>query len=87
MKRSTKQVIVEMDVETASRLERVAPSRSRRRSAFIRRAIRQALDEVVERDMAEAYRKQPDHSDAYLDATVWEPRAAARSPRRRKTSP
>jgi hypothetical protein len=51
----------------------VAPERSRRRSEFIRMAIRKALWEEQERATAEAYRRQPDSSsDAYLDPRTWE---------------
>jgi predicted DNA-binding protein len=69
-----KQVLVEFDDETLARLERVIPSRSRRRSQFIRSAVNRALWELEEQATAEAYRRLPDGpDDAYLDATVWEP--------------
>lgn len=69
-----KQVLVEFDDETLARLERVIPSRSRRRSQFIRSAVNRALWELEEQATAEAYRRLPDSSDdAYQDATVWEP--------------
>jgi len=75
-----KQLLVEVDDEVAADLERVAPARSRRRSEFIRLAIRKALWEEEERATAEAYRRQPDAAaDAYLDAAVWEPKRAKRS--------
>ncbi len=68
-----KQFIVELDDETAEKLEHVAPARSRKRSQFIRSAIRRALWELEERTTAEAYRSQPDSAaDAYVDASVWE---------------
>jgi predicted transcriptional regulator len=76
-----KQLLIEIDEEMAVQLERVAPSRSRRGSEFIRNAIRQALWDVEERATAAAYARQPDSEEAYLDATVWE--AGARSRRRR----
>lgn len=64
-------------------LERVAPSRARRRSAFIRAALRQALDAAAERRMAEAYRKQPDDREpAYFDSAAWD-----ESRNRQRTSP
>lgn len=69
------QLLVEIDDETAERLERVAPSRSRKRSAFVRSAIRQALDQIAEQEMAEAYRAHPDRGDeVLLDPSTWEPR-------------
>ncbi len=76
-----KQILIEIDDELAEMLEKVAPTRSRRRSEFVRRAIRQALWDVEEQVTAEAYRQQPDSpADAYLDANVWE-----RSPQPYKT--
>jgi len=79
-----KQLLVEIDEETAARLESVAPSRSRRRSEFVRAAIRRALWELEERGTAEAYVRTPDSAaDVYLDARVWEALPARRPPRRR----
>jgi delta-aminolevulinic acid dehydratase/porphobilinogen synthase len=40
------QVIIELDKAMSEDLERVAPSRDRRRSEFIRAAIRKALDQA-----------------------------------------
>ncbi len=77
-----KQLLVEVDDDVAADLERVAPARSRRRSEFIRLAIRKALWEEQERATAEAYRRQPDATDAYLDAAVWEPASTPRKRRR-----
>ncbi len=80
-----KQILIELDEETAERLERVAPGSSRRRSEFIRTAIRKALWEVEERVTEEAYSRQPDTpEDSYVDPRVWEPRVKAR---RRPTRP
>lgn len=78
-------LLIELDEETMRRLEAVAPARSRRRSDFVRAAIRKALWEIEERQVAEAYARTPDTSaDAYLDARAWEPQAPA--PRRRRRS-
>jgi hypothetical protein len=78
----TRQIIVEVDEATARELERIAPSRARKRSEFVRRALRQALDAEAERRMAEAYRRQPDDAEAeVIDPGAWEPRKPA--PRRR----
>ena len=77
-----KQLLIEIDEDMAAQLERVAPSRSRRRSEFIRNAIRQALWELQERATQRAYGRQPDSSeDAYVDPTVW---VTARSRSRRR---
>ena len=70
-----KSLLIELDPDTAARLEQVAPSRSRRRSEFIRAAIRRALWELEERATEAAYLRQPDSAeDAYVDPAVWEPR-------------
>jgi predicted transcriptional regulator len=77
-----KQVLVLLDDEVAARLEAIAPARSRRRSEFIRLAIRKALWDAEEEATAAAYRRQPDSvADAYLAARVWE-RTARRGRRR-----
>ena len=69
-----KQVILELSDETAAELERVAPGRARQRSAFLRTAVRLALDKAAEERMAAAYRAQPDDSEpAYLDPEAWQP--------------
>jgi Arc/MetJ-type ribon-helix-helix transcriptional regulator len=81
-----KQILIEIDKDMATQLERVAPTRSRRRSEFIRAAIRRALWELEERGTAQAYARQPDSAkEMYLDVTVWEasPRSRPR-PRRRR---
>jgi predicted transcriptional regulator len=66
-----RQVLVEIDDETAAKLERITPGRSRRRSEFIRMAIRKAPWDLEEQATAEAYRRSPDSADAYIDARVW----------------
>ncbi len=74
-----KQVILELPDETAAELERVAPGRARQRSAFLRAAVRQALDAAAESRMAAAYRAQPDDSEpVYLDPAAWQPRESRR---------
>ena len=74
-----KRLVIEINEDLAKELERVAPARSRRRSEFIRAAIRRALRELQERETVEAYARQPDSArDAYLDATVWETSPRAR---------
>jgi hypothetical protein len=85
-----KQVLLELDDDTALQLERIAPARSRRRSEFIRAAIRSAIWAEQERATELAYRRTPDDEPAYFDPTVWEvrepsptPRAPARKGRKR----
>ena len=81
-----KQLLIEIDDDTVDRLDKIAPARSRQRSAFIRTAIQRALWEIEERRTREAYTRWPDSEEAYFDATVWEPaqhRAPGKRPRRR----
>jgi predicted transcriptional regulator len=78
-----KQILVELDDDVSAKLERIAPGRSRRRSEFIRMAIRRALWDLEEQATAEAYRKHPDSAaDTYIDAEAWEPRPARGRTRR-----
>ena len=77
-----KQLLIELEDDVAEKLERVAPGRARRRSEFIRKAIRRALWELEEEATAAAYRKHPDSAnDAYLDPRVWE-QPSRKRPRR-----
>ena len=79
-----RQLIVELDDSLARELERVAPARSRRRSSFVRAALRRALDEAAEARMAEAYRAQPDVEPPHFDPRVWEPAPGERRRLRRR---
>ncbi|HJR51791.1 MAG TPA: hypothetical protein VJ794_11830 [Gemmatimonadales bacterium] len=81
----SRQIILEVDAATAKELESVAPARDRRRSDFLRRALRRALDEEIEGRIREAYRRQPDDAGAaYFDPAAWEP-VPARSRRKRRS--
>jgi predicted transcriptional regulator len=78
-----KQVLIEIEDDVAAKLEQVAPGRARRRSEFIRMAIRRALWELEERATAEAYRAHPDSAaEAYVDAAAWESKPAHRRARK-----
>jgi predicted transcriptional regulator len=79
-----KQIWVELSDDDAKRLEQLAPARSRRRSEFVRMALRKALWEAEERATAEAYRRRPDSVEAYVDACVWEPKRSRPRTRRRR---
>lgn len=79
-----KQILIELDAETAARLERAAPARSRRRSEFIRHAIRRALWELEERETRAAYLREPDAKDATWPEPPWEPWAVAEPKQRAK---
>ena len=69
-----KQVLVELEDELAARLEPVAPGRSRKRSEFIRSAIKQALSVLEEEKTRKAYERSPDDPSEYaFDAETWDP--------------
>ncbi len=79
-----KQMLVELDDTTAAELENVAPGRMRLRSKFVRMAIRAALDAVLERRTAKAYRRSRDSADDwFFDSSMWDEWAAPRTGRRR----
>jgi hypothetical protein len=66
-------VLIDLDPETYRRLERVAPARSRKRSAFIRAAIQKALWDLEEERTRQAYLDTPDEAPAPVDPATWEP--------------
>jgi Arc/MetJ-type ribon-helix-helix transcriptional regulator len=73
------QILLEIDNATLARLERVAPSRSRKRSEFLRAAIQRALWEIEERETRAAYLQTPDtDAEAALDPSTWEAPTPAR---------
>jgi len=74
-----KQILVELDAETAARLERAAPASSRTRSEFIRAAIRRALWELEERETRAAYLGEVDGKDPAWPEPEWEPWTASES--------
>jgi predicted transcriptional regulator len=78
----SKQLIVEVDEATARELEAVAPSSARKRSAFLRQALRKALDAAQEQRMAQAYARLPDEAEAFFDSEAWEARPARPGKRR-----
>lgn len=69
------QVLIDLDPLTYRRLEKVAPARSRKRSAFIRAAIQKSLWELEERKTRQAYIDMPDQEPFAVDPAVWEPLA------------
>jgi predicted transcriptional regulator len=77
-----KQLLVEIDDQTAIELERVAPAKSRMRSEFIRRAIRRALWDEEERATREAYLQQPDEDVVAHEPDTWEPPVVRRRAKR-----
>jgi len=81
------QLIVELDDAMARELEAVAPARARKRSEFVRQALRVALDRAAEARMREAYGRLPDDAEpVYFEPSAWQATEAKRSTRRRKPS-
>lgn len=78
-----KQILVEIDDRVARDLERLAPTKDRKRAQFIRLAIQRAVDLALDRETEAAYRAQPD-SDA-LDG--WDPDNALARPAGRRPKP
>jgi hypothetical protein len=68
-----KQILVELDDRCARDLERVAPSKDRKRAEFIRLAVRTAVDRALDRATAEAYRSRPLSGDLQAsDLAGWD---------------
>ena len=61
-------LLIQFDEQTLAALNRVADPDKRKRSEFIRQAIRRAVRQAEYRAMREAYRKQPDSA---MDADDW----------------
>lgn len=88
-----KQILIQVDDETAARLERIAPGRSRKRSEFLRGVIARALQDAEERRTRQAYARWPD-AVRPVDPAEWAdeqealrpPRGAAKHPRTRGKS-
>ena len=62
-----KPLLVQLDEQTLVALNRVARDK-RKRSVFVRQAIRKAIRQAEYRAMRDAYRKQP---DSVRDAGDW----------------
>jgi metal-responsive CopG/Arc/MetJ family transcriptional regulator len=78
-----KQFLIELDEDTAAQLEAVAPARSRRRSEFVRAAIRKALWDLREKAIEAGYARVPDAEPAYFESKVWELRESGKGPAKR----
>ncbi len=63
-----KALLIQLDEQTLTALNRVASPGKRQRSEFVRQAIRKAIRQAEYSAMREAYRKQPDSA---LDADDW----------------
>jgi len=65
------QLLIQVDEDIAEQLEVIAPGKSRKRSEFIRLALRKALMEVGDSKTRRAYARHPDHEPVFFDASVW----------------
>lgn len=63
-----KPLLIQLDEQTMLALNRVASPGKRKRSEFVRQAIRQAIRRAEFSAMRDAYRKQPDSA---LEAGDW----------------
>ena len=63
-----KSLMLQLDEQTLAALNRIAAPDQRKRSEFIRQAIRRAIRHAEFNAMREAYGKQPDTA---LDADDW----------------
>lgn len=74
-----KQILVQIDDRMAAQLEKVAPGRSHKRSAFVRQALAKALQEELERKTRAAYERWPDEP-VEVDPRAWAPEAETMHP-------
>ncbi len=82
-----KQILVELDDQCARDLERVAPAKTRKRAEFVRLAIRRAVDLMLDRETAVAYREQPFHPGLLAgDLEGWDSENALAKPALRASS-
>jgi metal-responsive CopG/Arc/MetJ family transcriptional regulator len=63
-----KPFLIQLDEQTLTALNRVAAPGQRKRSEFVRQAIRNAIRQAEYHAMRKAYRKQPDSA---LEADDW----------------
>jgi hypothetical protein len=74
------EIRVELGSAMARDLEAVAPARARKRSEFVRLALRRALDRVAEERMRAAYEEHPDDEEpTYFDPAAWGAAGSART--------
>jgi predicted transcriptional regulator len=69
-------ILVQLDDATFRSLSHVAPAAKRKRTEFIRAAIKEAIRKREYADMREAYRKQPDsasEADSWSNCEKFEP--------------
>ena len=67
-----KSILVQLDDPTYRALTRAIPAARRKRSEFVRRAIRKAIHDLEFLRMEQAYLKLPDNEPEWEDWTNWE---------------
>jgi predicted transcriptional regulator len=70
-----KPLLIQLDDPTLEALDRVAPAAKRQRAAFIRRAIRDAVQARIDARTRAAYLAQPDtdtFADDWSGAEAWD---------------
>jgi len=81
------QFLIELGERDARDLERVAPAKSRKRSEFVRLAIRRAIDLALDRDTEAAYARRPLPSGISPgDLEGWDPDNGLAAPAKRRRS-
>ncbi|HEV3199943.1 MAG TPA: hypothetical protein VGZ73_18695 [Bryobacteraceae bacterium] len=63
------QVLIHFDESTLKAIDRIAPAAKRKRTDFIRQAVKDAIFRQETERMREAYRLQPDSVE---DSDTWE---------------
>jgi predicted transcriptional regulator len=69
-------ILVHFDDATYKALNQMAPAANRKRTEFIRAAVKEAIRKRAYAEMREAYRKQPDsaaESDSWSNCEKFEP--------------
>jgi hypothetical protein len=74
-----KQILVQISDGMAAELEKIAPGRGRKRSAFVREAIARAIMDAMEARTREAYERWPQEPVGF-DPDAWAPEAEAIHP-------
>ncbi len=81
------QILVQIPEKLLRALDRVAPSKSRLRSRFIRLAIQRAIMDLQDLETRDAYVRAPDDEPAWFDARTWDewtPTAVRKGTRKRR---
>jgi hypothetical protein len=69
-------ILVQLDEATFRALNHVAPATTRKRTEFIRAAVKEAIRRRINAEMRDAYRAQPDsaaEADSWLNCEKFEP--------------